>query len=128
MTSTAVATFELDTWEPQEQDEAAGTAFARVVIAKTFTGALEGTSRVEMLTASNETSRAYVAFERFSGAVDGKKGTFVLRHTAGDEGLSLLLLPGSGTDELRGISGSAGIVVDDGGQHTFTLTYELPDA
>lgn len=63
MTSTATATFELDKWEPQAQDETGGTEFARVAIAKTFTGAVEGTSTVEMLTASNATSRAYVAFE-----------------------------------------------------------------
>lgn len=40
MTSTATATFELEKWEPQAQDEAGGTEFARVAIAKTFTGAV----------------------------------------------------------------------------------------
>ncbi|MFD2469959.1 DUF3224 domain-containing protein [Amycolatopsis silviterrae] len=128
MTRTAVAAFELDKWEPQAQDETGGTTFAQVLIEKTFTGAVEGTSRVEMLTASNETSRAYVAFERFVGSVDGRKGSFVLRHTAGDEGLSLVLLPGSGTDGLAGISGTADVAVDEAGKHTFTLVYELPDA
>ncbi|WP_020661347.1 DUF3224 domain-containing protein [Amycolatopsis benzoatilytica] len=128
MTTIAVATFELDKWEPQAQDETGNTAFAQVRIEKTFTGAVEGTSRVEMLTASNETSRMYVAFERFAGSVDGRKGSFVLRHAAGDEGLSLVLLPGSGTGELAGITGSADIAVDDAGAHTFTLAYELPSA
>ncbi|MEW2503958.1 MULTISPECIES: DUF3224 domain-containing protein [unclassified Amycolatopsis] len=128
MTSTATATFELDKWEPQAEDETGGTEFARVAIAKTFTGAVEGTSTVEMLTASNATSRAYVAFERLSVSVDGRKGSFVLRHTAGDEGLSLLILAGSGSGELTGISGSAAITQDEAGNHAFTLTYELPAA
>ncbi|MFI5611724.1 DUF3224 domain-containing protein [Amycolatopsis sp. NPDC051903] len=126
--TTATATFELDQWEPQTQDEAGGTEFARVAIAKTFTGAVEGTSSVEMLTASNAVARAYVAFERLSVSVDGRKGSFVLRHTAGDEGLSLVILAGSGAGELEGISGSAAITMDEAGQHTFTLTYDLPAA
>ncbi|QRP47976.1 DUF3224 domain-containing protein [Amycolatopsis sp. FDAARGOS 1241] len=126
--TTATARFELDKWEPQAQDEARGTEFARVAITKTFTGAVEGTSRVEMLTASNAISRAYVAFERLSVSIDGRKGSFVLRHTAGDEGLSLVVLAGSGTGELEGISGSAAITMDEAGNHTFTLTYDLPAA
>ena len=125
MTSTAVATFELDKWDPQTQDEAGGTEFARVAITKTFTGAVEGTSTVEMLTATNATSRAYVAFERLSVSVDGRKGTFVLRHAAGDEGLSLVVLAGSGSGELAGLSGTAAITQDGAGHHTFTLSYDL---
>jgi len=126
MTETAVAVFDLGKWEPQTQDAAGNTEFAQVTIEKTFTGAVAGTSRVEMLTASNETSRMYVAVERFSGSVEGRTGSFVLRLTAGDEGLSLVLLPGSGTDELAGITGTADIAIDDAGTHTFTLSYELP--
>ncbi|HWD02846.1 MAG TPA: DUF3224 domain-containing protein [Amycolatopsis sp.] len=125
---TAIATFELDQWDPQAQDTSGGTEFARVAIAKTFTGAVEGTSNVEMLTASNAVSRAYVAFERLSVSVDGRNGSFVLRHAAGDDGLGLVILAGSGTGELAGISGTASIAVDEAGAHTFTLTYELPAA
>ena len=125
MTSTATASFVLDQWEPQATDEAAGTEFARVAIAKTFTGAVEGTSTVEMLTAANATSRAYVGFERLAVSVDGRKGAFVLHHSADDTGLTLKILTGSGSGELTGISGSASIEMDAEQNHTFTLTYEL---
>jgi hypothetical protein len=125
MTSTATASFVLDQWEPQATDEAAGTEFARVAIAKTFTGAVEGTSTVEMLTASNAASRAYVAFERLSVSVDGRKGAFVLHHSADESGLTLKILTGSGSGELTGISGTASIAIDTEQNHTFTLTYEL---
>ncbi|WP_328644369.1 DUF3224 domain-containing protein [Amycolatopsis sp. NBC_00348] len=125
MTSTATASFVLDKWEPQATDEDAGTEFARVAITKTFTGAVEGTSTVEMLTASNATSRAYVAFERLAVSVDGRKGAFVLHHTADDTGLTLKILTGSGSGELAGISGTASIEIDEEKNHTFTLTYEL---
>ncbi|EOD69628.1 DUF3224 domain-containing protein [Amycolatopsis vancoresmycina] len=125
MTSTATASFVVDTWEPQATDEAAGTEFARVAIAKTFTGAVEGTSTVELLSASNATSRAYVAFERLEVSVDGRKGGFVLYHTADDSGLTLKILTGSGFGELTGISGTASIEIDGEKNHHFTLTYTL---
>lgn len=121
---TAIAAFTLDKWEPQATDKTAGVEFARVAIAKTFTGEVEGTSTVELLTAVNETSRAYVAFERLDVAVHGRRGTFVLHHTASDAGMTLRILTGSGSGELDGITGVAEIVNDDG-DHTFTLTYEL---
>jgi hypothetical protein len=78
-----------------------------------------------MLTAVTETSRAYVAFERLAVAVQGRKGTFVLHHTASEAGMSLRVLPGSGTGELTGISGTAEIIQDEAGTHTFKLDYDL---
>ncbi|WP_086853659.1 DUF3224 domain-containing protein [Amycolatopsis kentuckyensis] len=125
MTSTATASFVLDKWEPQATDETGGTEFARVAIGKTFTGAVEGTSTVEMLTASNATSRAYVAFERLEVSVDGRKGGFVLHHSADDAGLALKILTGSGFGELAGIAGTASIEIDEEKNHLFTLTYTL---
>ncbi|RSM48153.1 DUF3224 domain-containing protein [Amycolatopsis balhimycina DSM 5908] len=125
MTSTATASFVVGKWEPQATDEAGGTEFARVAIAKTFTGAVEGTSSVELLSASNATSRAYVAFERLEVSVDGRKGGFVLHHSADDTGLTLKILTGSGFGELAGISGTASIEIDADNNHAFTLTYAL---
>ncbi|MGW5722087.1 DUF3224 domain-containing protein [Amycolatopsis sp. NPDC003865] len=125
MTSTATASFVLDKWEPQATDEAGGTEFARVAIAKTFTGAVAGTSTVEMLSASNATSRAYVAFERLEVSVDGRKGGFVLHHTADDSGLTLKILTGSGFGELAGIAGTANIEMDAEQNHTLVLSYDL---
>ncbi|MFE5565119.1 DUF3224 domain-containing protein [Amycolatopsis japonica] len=125
MTNSATASFTVDGWDPQAAEKAEGTEFSRVLLTKTFTGDVEGTSAVEMLTAVNETSSAYVAFERLAVSVGGRKGGFVLHHSAGDNGHHLIVLPGSGHGELTGITGTAAIVQDDEGNHTFTLTYEL---
>jgi hypothetical protein len=125
MTTIATASFTVDGWDPQATDKAEGTEFSRVVLGKTFTGDVEGSSTVEMLTAVNETSSAYVAFERLSVSVDGRKGGFILHHSAGENGHHLIVLPGSGHGELSGITGTATITQDGEGNHTFTLTYEL---
>ena len=107
------------------QDERLAGYDKCIAIAKTFTGAVEGTSTVEMLTASNATSRAYVAFERLDVSVDGRKGALVLHHSADDSGLTLKILTGSGSGELTGISGTARIEIDEEKNHHFTLTYDL---
>ncbi|MEU8269376.1 DUF3224 domain-containing protein [Sphaerisporangium sp. NPDC049002] len=75
-----------------------------------------------------EGSAAYVGFERFTGGVHGRKGSFVLHHTAtgsaGEQSLSWTILPDSGTGELLGIRGGGQIIPDDG-EHFFHLDYEL---
>jgi len=124
MTSTATASFTVDQWEPQATEEFGGNELTRVAIAKTFTGAVEGTSKVELLAVNNSTSRAYVAFERLEVSVDGRKGSFVLHHTADESGMALKILTGSGAGELTGISGTANIEID-GEDHHLTLAYTL---
>ena len=124
MTSTATASFTVDQWEPQATEEFGDNELTRVAIAKTFTGAVEGTSKVELLSATNATSRAYVAFERLEVSVDGRKGSFVLHHTADESGMALKILTGSGAGELTGISGTANIEID-GEDHHLTLAYTL---
>ncbi|GAA3029185.1 DUF3224 domain-containing protein [Streptosporangium longisporum] len=126
----AAGTFTIDSWEPEPYDEADGATLTRVHLTKTFDGDLAGTSTTDIITAvaQVETSAAYAGFERFTGTVHGRKGTFVLHHTASaegeDAGLSWTILPDSGTGELTGIRGGGQIVNDDGA-HSFHLDYEL---
>ncbi|RCG29097.1 DUF3224 domain-containing protein [Sphaerisporangium album] len=126
----AEGTFDIESWEPQTYDEREGATLTRVHITKAFHGDLEGTSTTDIVTAVGrvETSAAYAGFERFTGSVHGRKGTFVLHHNAtsegGDRSLSWTILPDSGTGELQGITGTGNIVNDDGA-HSYTLDYEL---
>ncbi|GAA2869776.1 DUF3224 domain-containing protein [Streptosporangium fragile] len=126
----AAGTFTVDSWDPQPYDEAEGAVLTRVHLTKTFDGDLTGTSTTDIITAiaKVETSAAYAGFERFTGTVHGRKGTFVLHHTAtshaGESSLSWTILPDSGTGELAGIRGGGRIVNDDGA-HSFHLDYEL---
>ena len=111
-------------------------AYGGMTLAKTFSGAIEGTSTTEMLytrTPGPDGSFAgagYVALERISGIIDGHDGSFVLLHIStviGNEPpLSRYLIsPGSGTGALAGMSGVGLITIDDDGSHTLHLDYEL---
>jgi hypothetical protein len=132
MTEYAKGTFTIDGWDQQTFDEAEGATLAQATVTKTFTGDLTGASatRILMCTTQVETSAAYVGFERFSGTVGGRTGTFVLHHSAtaeADQGQALYwaIVPDSGTGELRGIRGAGQITVDAEGGHAYTLEYAL---
>ncbi|GAA3430129.1 DUF3224 domain-containing protein [Streptosporangium nondiastaticum] len=125
----ATGTFSIDSWEPDPYDEAEGAALSRVHIVKTFDGGLKGTSTTDIITGVvSEDSAAYAGFERFTGTLDGREGTFVLHHNAtshaGESDLSWTVLPGSGTGGLAGLRGG-GRIVNDGGAHSYHLDYEL---
>lgn len=67
--------------------------------------------------------------ERFDGSVDGRKGTFIVRHeytfSASGEthtvSSTFTVLPGSGTGELAGLGGSGTI---SGSSQTMDYTFE----
>lgn len=106
---------------------------SRQTLAKRFHGELDATSLGEMLATHTavQGSAGYVALERVSGALGGRKGSFVLQHSGtmnrGAAQLTLTVVPDSGTDALTGLSGAMAIRIDSG-QHFYTFDYALPPA
>jgi Protein of unknown function (DUF3224) len=103
----------------------------RMSIDKQFHGDLEATSIGQMMAGGNEANgaRVYVALETVTGTLAGKSGSFILAHrgtmtTTGQE-LSVIIVPDSGTGELKGISGTLDIQITDG-KHFYTMDYMLP--
>lgn len=122
--TTLSATFTVQ-MSPGEQLPAAEGRFD---LAKTWAGQIEGTSQGVMLTAGDPSSGSagYVATETFEGTVDGRRGTLALQQLgAMDEGeptLHYVIAPGSGTDELAGLTGSLTVgTVHDDGRHEVQL-------
>jgi hypothetical protein len=102
----------------------------RMSIAKTFSGDLEATSRGEMLSAMTAVkgSAGYVAIERVSGTLVGRVGSFVLQHSgsmrAGEQQLTISVVPDSGTGELAGLSGRMTIEIE-GSEHRYLFDYNV---
>ena len=109
-----------------------GEGLSRYSLEKEIHGDLEGTSHGEMIGGGDVKSGAagYVAMERISGTPAGKRGSFALQHssTMDQNGptMNIVVVPGSGTDELKGIRGSFTIRIE-GGQHYYEFDYTLPD-
>jgi hypothetical protein len=130
MTNHARGTFEVKL-KPLVSDEPVEEAtLGRMSIDKQFHGALEATSRGQMLTAGTSVkgSAGYVAIERVSGRLDGRSGTFVLQHsgtlTRGLPELTISVVPDSGTDQLVGLLGKMAIKNDDG-KHSYEFEYTV---
>lgn len=102
----------------------------RMTIDKQFKGDLEGVSVGQMLAIGTEVkeSAGYVAIERVTGALHGRKGSFALQHTGtmnrGVPTLSVTVVPDSGTGDLAGLSGRMTIDVG-GGKHAYTFDYTI---
>ena len=130
MATRASGTFDVKL-NPQPADAYADAAtLGRLSIDKQFHGDLEATSTGQMLTGltSVKGSAGYVAIERVSGTLAGRRGTFILQHsgtmTRGAPQLLVTVVPDSGTDELVGLSGTMAIIVA-GGQHSYEFEYAL---
>ena len=100
MSNRAVGTFEV---KLTPQDDGAETPVGRMSIDKQFQGDLEGASRGQMLMASSESekgSAGYVAIEKVTGTLNGRRGTFYLQHNAtmnrGVGELNIIVRRGSG--------------------------------
>jgi Protein of unknown function (DUF3224). len=74
-------------------------------------------------------SAGYVAMEHVNGTLKGRAGSFTLQHSGtisnGVQQLLIIVVPGSGTGQLEGISGKMTINIA-GGMHSYDLEYALP--
>ena len=106
---------------------------ARMTLYKEFHGDLEALANGEMLAAHEPLTGAgvYVAIDRVAGTLHGRGGSFLIAHrgirNADGQELSIVIVPGSGTGQLTGITGTVGIDIVEK-KHFYTIDYELPAA
>jgi len=115
------------------QDDKIDPVLSRMTIDKQFHGALEATSKGQMLAAGTAVkgSAGYVAIELVTGTLEGRAGTFVLQHSGtmnrGTPALVITVVPDSGTGELAGLTGTMAIVIAEG-TYSYNFDYTLPEA
>ena len=132
MTNHASGTFEVKVTPQPPESEVGDPTVDRLSIDKQFRGDLEATSKGQMLAVRTEVegSAGYVAMERVSGALHGRRGTFALQHsgvmTRGVPQLIITVVPDSGTDQLAGLDGRIRIDIVDG-KHLYDFEYTLDE-
>jgi hypothetical protein len=129
----ATASFNVTGWDPAPYDQPSdGPELSRITIQKAFEGDLEGESTAEGLFCGMNDPKAgagYVVSERVTGRLGDRSGSFVIQHggvmgpwsaprTFGH------VVPGSGTGDLVGLTGTVEIDQADG-EHTLTLDYDF---
>ncbi len=131
MKQVANARFAIKSWDEKPYSEGPDLPkLTRAVVTKTFTGDIVGEGQVEYLMLYlGDGSATFVGLERVVGQVAGKAGSFVLQRTGVfEQGVakeSYVVIPGSGTGELRGLRGEGTSAVGHGMEHPLTLHYEL---
>jgi hypothetical protein len=104
---------------------------SRFSIDKQIHGDLEGTTKGEMFSGGDPKQGAagYVAIEVVTGTLQGKHGSFALQQMATMDSngskITITIVPGSGTGELKGIAGTFTIQIAEG-RHSYELEYTLP--
>jgi len=128
MTQHATGTFEVKL-TPQD-DKTGDASTGRMTFEKQWQGEMQGTSSGQMLTGGDVKtgSAGYVAMEKFTGSLKGRKGTLIFQHSAtmtgGKGDLAITVVPSSGTEELRGISGKVTIKIENG-KHFYDFEYNM---
>jgi hypothetical protein len=131
MKNTAHCRFAIKGWDEKPYGEGQDLPkLTRAAVTKTFTGDIEGEGHVEYLMMyRSDGSATFVGLERVVGKLAGRAGSFVLQRTGvfenGVAKETYLVIPGSGTGDLRGLRGEGTSAVGHGTEHPLTLAYEL---
>lgn len=124
---TIVARFEISGWEETDLPNLSGDDAYGAKMRKTFTEGLSGSSEGLFISSgTDEGSRSYIAVERITGALtDGRTGSLTVHHgglESSPETWFGHIVPGTGTDDFAGLTGSARISHDETGAYfTFAL-------
>lgn len=131
MTQRAVATFQIKSWNEEPIGELEGMPkLTHATVIKSFSGDIEGEGSLEYLMMYRaDGSASFVGLERVVGSVGGRSGSFVLQHTGTFEGgtasATWIVVPGSGTGDLRGLRGEGGFSSAHAERYLMTLDYEI---
>lgn len=124
------ATFEIKSWDEKAYSEIEGAPkLTRASVMKLYRGDVEGESTLEYLMMHRQDGTAsFVGLERVVGSLSGRSGSFVLRHQGTFDGatakVSLSVVSGSGTGELKGLRGEGSFAAGHEGPHAVTFDFE----
>lgn len=126
-------TFSMKSWEEEiVSGEDGGPRVAHAHAAMRYQGIIEGESVYDVLLyypgeGFDGGTTTSPGFERIDGSVDGRKGSFIIRHEVGFDlnGIqgTWTVVEGSGSGELAGLTG-VGTVAGEMGKETMAYTFE----
>jgi Protein of unknown function (DUF3224) len=115
--------------EPYAQLENGG-GLSQASVTQTVEGGIEGEGSVEWLMCHRPDKTAeFVGLQRIVGRIDGRAGSFVLQSNGVFDGKeargSLSVVPGSGTGDLRGVSGGGEFSAPHGPEASYSLDLDF---
>jgi hypothetical protein len=131
MNEHAAAVFTIKSWNETPYNEMPGAPkLTRTTVIKAYQGDITGEGKLEYLMMyRDDGSATIIGLERVVGTVAGRSGSFVLQHNgAFERGIAtvkLSVVPGSGTDRLRGLKGEGQFAVGHEPPYKMTLDYNF---
>jgi hypothetical protein len=128
---TATGSFDVLGGSQDTYHEAAGEAkLVRASGTQRFSGDITGDGSVEWLFSyPSDGPAAFVGLQRIEGSLGGHTGTFVMESRGSHDGESSKgewrVVPGSGTNELEGLSGTGEFDAPGGPRASYRLDFDL---
>jgi hypothetical protein len=128
-TTVAHSTFSINQWDEKSHYEFADSAkLNRAAVAYAYTGDIKGESTLEyLLYYCTDGSGTHTGFERITGSLGERTGSFVLHHTGTFDKESVYdtytVVPNSGTDELQGLRGEGRMKLVHAESYALALEY-----
>lgn len=127
MNDQVTSTVTVADWEEHVFDESDdGPRITRASFVKHYEGRLRGKGVVlQIATYTSAGHAVFSAMERFHGAIADKEGAFVLKHEgafdAGTVSSTWTIVPGTGSGDLRDLSGSVDFEASHGQSYPIVL-------
>jgi hypothetical protein len=128
----ASATYRVKSWDRRPwhgtPDKSADVKLYRIELIHAYEGVIEGESTAQyLLSQKGDKEVNFVGFEKVIGRIAGKPGTLVFQRigTFHDGGVmeTVIVLPGSGTGDLTGLSGQT-TIDHTGHQEIYPILFE----
>ena len=132
LNGSASGTIEGKTWsfEPVEELDG-GRKLIRMSATDLFHGDIEGEAKGEFVAMlGRDNSSEFAGIYLFSGDLEGREGTFLLRTVGGSDVAGLTrgewqVVRGSGTGQLQGLNGTGEFSYSSGGPSSLSLEYRF---
>jgi Protein of unknown function (DUF3224) len=124
------ATFEVKSWDETPVDDQVNLPkLTRAVVAKVYSGDIDGSSTTEWLMAyAEDGSASFVGLERITGQFGGKTGTLVLRHLGsyadGAAKAALAVVEGANSGDLTSVTGDGDFLANPNGSVSLRLIFD----
>lgn len=123
--------YSITNWQEETYQDLAGQGkLTQAKVSKTYTGRMQGTGEMTYLMAYHPNGTVdFTGVEYFSGSIDGKSGTLVLREQGqfeqGNARAEFEVLAGSASEQLVGVSGGGGYQAGEGKSVALNLTVDF---
>src|SRR5687768_12951355 len=131
MTTHITVEMEMKGWDEKPYHEQEnGIKMTQAMIPIAYSGGIEGEGMLQyLLSYRADGTGVFMGYERFTGRIGDRSGSFAWKH----EGVfqpngvktTLMIIPGSGTGDLKGIRGEGSFIALHGLKHTLTMDYEF---